>query len=111
MTLGRVEPNDDLSAAPDISGSYQYYTGWLQGFGVYGFPFSPAQALAHANAALTPASVSRCCNPLPRRNAAEYSQHRRRYYALPGVQLDLSNLREEVQRRTILWRLSGDTGR
>ena len=58
MTLGRVEPNDDLSAAPDISGSYQYYTGWLQGFGVYGFPFSPAQALAHANAALTPASVS-----------------------------------------------------
>ena len=56
MTLGRVEPygND----AVNLSGSYQYYTGWLQGFGIYAFPFSPGQARAHAIAALTAYSTS-----------------------------------------------------
>ena len=52
----RVEPygND----AVNLSGSYQYYTGGLQGFGIYAFPFSPGQALAHALAAETAYSTS-----------------------------------------------------
>lgn len=58
MTIGRVRPNDDLSLAPNIQGGYQYFYGGMMGFGIYAFPFSPAQVRAHANAALNAYSTA-----------------------------------------------------
>lgn len=58
-TLGRVEPDDDLGSLGTVAdGAYEYFEGWMQGFGIYPYPFSPAQMLAHANAALTAYSTS-----------------------------------------------------